>query len=72
MITTYTKLNLSNSFSKILNQIKVTNELIDGKISNYSEQRAQPLGSDFRTESMSINIWGETISMAYSSSFLDE
>jgi hypothetical protein len=67
-----TKFNLSNSSSKTLNQIKVTNELIDGEISNHSKQRAQPLRSDVRTESMYINIQGEMIPMAYSSSFLDK
>jgi hypothetical protein len=65
------KFNPSNSTSKVLNQINATDELVDRKIFKHSKQRAQPLRSDLRTESMSIIIMGEMIPMAYSSSFLD-
>jgi hypothetical protein len=67
-----TKFNISNSSSETLNQIKATNESIEGKIFNHSKQEAQPLRSEFRSESMSINLRDEKIPMAYSGSFLDK
>jgi hypothetical protein len=64
------KFNVAESSSS-LNRIKATDELVEGKIVNHPKQRAQPLRSNLRTESMSSNIQGETIPMVYLSSFLD-
>jgi hypothetical protein len=64
------KHDLSNSTTNI-NQITATDELIDGNDFKHSNQEAQPFRSELRTSSMSNNLQGETIPMAYSSSFLD-
>jgi hypothetical protein len=65
------KHNLSNSTSSNINQITATDDLIEGSTFKHSKQGAQPFRSELRTMSMSSNLQGETIPMAYSSSFLD-
>jgi hypothetical protein len=63
--------NFSNSISNIKKQIIATDELIKGKTFKHSDHEVQPLRSKLRTMSMSSNLRGETILMAYSSSLLD-
>jgi hypothetical protein len=63
------KFNVTNPLANILNQIEITDEIIDGEILINSEQRTQPLRSNSQTESISINLRGETIPMAHSSFF---
>jgi hypothetical protein len=62
--------DLTDSTTNI-NQIKATDELIDGNNFERSNQKAQPFRSNFRTSGMSNNLQGETISMAYSSSIIN-
>jgi hypothetical protein len=63
--------NSSNSTAESLNRIEAKDESIEGKEFLRSKQLAQPIRSNLQTESMSNNLRGETILMAYSSSFLD-
>jgi hypothetical protein len=63
--------NSPYSTAEIFNWIEATNESIEGKEFLRPKQTAQPIKSNLQTEDMSINLRGETIPMAYSSSFLD-
>jgi hypothetical protein len=54
-----------------MNQITAADELIEGNTFKHSKQEAQSLRRELRTMSMSSNLQGETIPMAYSKYFLD-
>jgi hypothetical protein len=59
------KFNVANSTANISNQIDASDGLIEGKKFKHSNQIALPSRSNLRALSMSSNLQGETILMAY-------